>query len=122
MTKKNSHSRYREKNRVLLRVKQAMRRAGPAAPPWLSEEDNEEILAVYREAQQWTEETGVVHEVDHMVPLNATSRGQHYLCGLHVPWNLRAIPQSMNQKRGDWFFTGTPPIDVHDDGDDDIPW
>lgn len=26
------------------------------------------------------------------------------ISGLHVPWNLRAIPWKMNRMRGDWFY------------------
>lgn len=32
------------------------------------------------------------HDVDHVIPLNAKN-----VCGLHVPWNLRYLPISINR-------------------------
>lgn len=65
-----------------------------ATPPWLTAEHKAAIRAVYEEAQRLTDETGVPHEVDHIVPL----RGKG-VCGLHVPWNLRAIPSRENRSK-----------------------
>lgn len=59
-----------------------------ATPSWV---DNREISVVYSQATEKTKETGIVHHVDHIWPI------QHKLfCGLHVPWNLRVIPASEN--------------------------
>lgn len=107
-------AKYRQKNRALLAYKQALRRAGPAAPPWLTPEHRAQILAIYQEAQAWTDQTGIKHSVDHLVPLKAQSHGIHYLCGLHVPWNLRAIPEHLNRDRSDWFPAGERPADDED--------
>ncbi|MDV7271940.1 hypothetical protein RYZ20_13650 [Thioclava sp. A2] len=70
-------AKYRQKNRALLAYKQALRRAGPAAPPWLTPEHRAQILAIYQEAQAWTDQTGIKHSVDHLVPLmrSATASG-----------------------------------------------
>lgn len=65
-----------------------------ATPPWLTDNQNEQILAVYEEARRLTEQTGIPHEVDHIVPLAGK-----IVSGLHVPWNLRAIPKVENNRR-----------------------
>ncbi len=66
-----------------------------ATPPWV---DMVAIQAKYDEAARLTRDTGIIHEVDHIVPL------QHRLvCGLHVPANLRAIPRADNKRKSNKF-------------------
>lgn len=66
-----------------------------ATPPWA---DMKAIRAVYDEAARLTEETGVLHEVDHWVPLQHPN-----VCGLHVDWNLRAIPKAVNMAKSNYW-------------------
>lgn len=66
-----------------------------ASPPWLTVIQRAEILAVYEIAVALTAQTGIKHHVDHIVPLRGTT-----FSGLHVPWNLRAIPASENCSKG----------------------
>jgi hypothetical protein len=66
-----------------------------AMPPWLTENHISQINLVYAEAKHLEKETGIAYEVDHIVPLAADKN----VCGLHVPWNLRAIPKSENRRR-----------------------
>jgi 5-methylcytosine-specific restriction endonuclease McrA len=54
--------------------------------------------AVYDEAARLTEETGILHEVDHWVPLTHPN-----VCGLHVDWNLRAIPKLCNMAKSNYW-------------------
>lgn len=66
-------------------------RLSNATPPWLTFEQYEEIDEIYARAIRKTEETGIVYHVDHIEPIKGDS-----VCGLHVPWNLRAIPAQLN--------------------------
>ncbi|SLN30327.1 hypothetical protein [Roseisalinus antarcticus] len=99
--------RYFHRNKVKRTYESAMVRAGKAAPPWLTTEDKKQILAIYEAAEAMHMATGIPHEVDHIVQLFGKNKaGEQVISGLHVPWNLRAIPKSLNRKRGDWFFIG----------------
>ncbi len=117
----NRSNRYKAKNRAKICFERAASRAGHAAMSWLSDEQEKEILAVYEEARQWCDQTGVKHDVDHIVPLSGMCpyTGVPNICGLHVPWNLRAIPSSMNRLRGNKYYSGGPAVD---DSGDDIPF
>jgi len=66
-----------------------------AEPLWLTLDMQQAILAVYEEAVRLAKETGIPHHVDHIIPLNNSK-----VCGLHVPWNLQAIPASANMSKG----------------------
>jgi hypothetical protein len=69
--------------KAYLRNKQVAR----AKPAWLTEEHEFMLEEIYELRDLRSKLTGVVHHVDHIVPL----RGQN-CCGLHVPWNLQVIP------------------------------
>lgn len=62
-----------------------------ATPAWA---DLDAIKALYAESRRLTAETGVKHEVDHIIPI----RGKR-VCGLHVPWNLRVITKAANARK-----------------------
>lgn len=66
-----------------------------ATPPWA---DMVAIRAVYLAAERLTIDTGVEHHVDHIVPL-----AHPLVCGLHVHWNLKAIPAGPNMRKGNRF-------------------
>jgi hypothetical protein len=58
----------------------------------------EKIKSIYIEAQKMTNETGIPHDVDHIVPLQGK-----YVSGLHVEWNLQIIPSHENNKKYNHF-------------------
>lgn len=66
-----------------------------ATPKWANADA---IKGIYRESRRLTEETGVKHHVDHIVPLISP-----VVCGLHVPWNLRPIPAVDNLRKTNRF-------------------
>lgn len=62
-----------------------------AMPEWLSPSQQAEINSIYELRDSETARTGVLHEVDHIVPLQGKT-----VCGLHVPWNLQVITKGQN--------------------------
>jgi 5-methylcytosine-specific restriction endonuclease McrA len=90
------HKEWRRANPGKDLAKAAARRAAihGQTPSW-SVDDKEEVAAIYAFAKAWTVATGVLHHVDHVIPL----RGKD-VCGLHVSWNLRIVTASENLKKG----------------------
>jgi len=62
-----------------------------ARPKWAN---LEEIDKIYQTARRLTIETGIPHEVDHIVPIR-----HPLVCGLHVEYNLRVITAQENNKK-----------------------
>lgn len=65
-----------------------------ATPKWLTKDHLELIKMSYQLAGYLTKETEIPHEVDHIIPLKGKE-----VCGLHVPWNLRVIPEEENNRK-----------------------
>lgn len=64
-------------------------------PAWA---DDTKIQEVYALARLLSETTGVVHHVDHVIPLQGRR-----VSGLHVHNNLQAIPAAANQRKFNHF-------------------
>lgn len=66
-----------------------------ATPTWA---DKELIKELYILAKKLTEQTGIQHEVDHIVPLKGDK-----VSGLHVEHNLQVITAEENRRKSNKF-------------------
>lgn len=69
-------------------------RRSRAAPSWLTIEHKKQIRKFYDVARWATQETGISHHVDHIVPIRGKT-----VCGLHVPWNLQVLSGVENSEK-----------------------
>lgn len=85
------------RRRPLVRHHAAKRRAARLlrTPPW---SDLAAIRAIYNEAARRTAETGVVHHVDHEIPLQGK-----LVSGLHVAGNLQILTGTENVRKHNRF-------------------
>lgn len=92
--------RYAEKNPDRVRQMFAHRRLiiRLGTPKSLTIEQRDQIAQFYKDARALSIMTGVLHHVDHIVPL----RGRN-VCGLHVPWNLQVLTARANQRKSARF-------------------
>jgi hypothetical protein len=60
--------------------------------------DRKAIAWFYAEAIRLTKQTGIQHEVDHVIPLQGRT-----VSGLHVEGNLRVIPHKENRRKHNHF-------------------
>lgn len=76
-------------------------RAGPCAVSWA---DPRGMRPFYERAAQLTRETGVAHEVDHVIPLRGVdAEGRHVVSGLHVAENLQVLTEVANREKRNRF-------------------
>ena len=82
--------RWEKKNPERTRWYVAARRARKrrASPPWLIDEDHNQMRSIYIQAV----ERGLT--VDHIIPLRGVT-----VCGLHVPWNLQLLTKTENCRK-----------------------
>lgn len=90
---KSKVKEYYNKNKQYYITKGYLRAKGvkQAQPSWLTTEHKQMLEDIYQQRNKVTEETGVLHHVDHIIPLKGDT-----CCGLHVPWNLQVIPATEN--------------------------
>ena len=93
--------RYREKHpdRIAARAVLSTLRRAQRLPKWLTPDDKWAMREAYSLAKLRTKLTGVVWEVDHILPL----RG-NFVSGLHVPANLQVIPKELNREKRNVFI------------------
>ncbi len=86
---KKHSARRRKTNPVAVLAECANRRALKlqAIPKWVDKKDvYRYLIKLYTTAKQLEQETGVAHQIDHIVPLKGKT-----VCGLHCPENLQIL-------------------------------
>lgn len=71
-----------------------------AMPSWANKEAMDEF---YKEAKRLTDETGILHHVDHIVPLKSD-----IVCGLHWEGNLQVLEAVANISKGNRIWPDMP--------------
>ena len=69
-----------------------------ALPSWYSQKHHNQIIGIYEERDRITQATGVMHEVDHILPINGDT-----VSGFHIPGNLQIIPRTENRSKGNKY-------------------
>ena len=87
-----------ERRRANLAARRAVKEK--ATPSWV---ERDKLLRFYAEAVRLSEETGIPHEVDHIVPLRSK-----IVCGLHCESNLQVIPAAENRKKLNTYWPDMP--------------
>jgi len=91
---KNAYrQKWKDENQLQILADNKVRRRKhrAATPPWITRRQKSEMRAIYQIAITMTKTTGEKYVVDHIWPLRSD-----FVCGLHVPWNLRVITQAEN--------------------------
>lgn len=69
-----------------------------ATPKWVTDSDMLAMNDIYKEARRLTRETGIRHQVDHIIPINGEK-----VSGLHVPQNLQILTQAENVSKSNRY-------------------
>ena len=73
-------------------------RKNQATPSWAN---LGAIKDIYKQREQISLETNIIHHVDHIIPLKG-----ELVCGLHVEYNLRIIPAVENLSKSNKLIEG----------------
>lgn len=97
--------RYARKKPEKLRAIKSRRKkkVKTATPTWLTKEQLLEIESFYKKAILLEKETGIPHQVDHIIPIQGKT-----VCGLHVPWNLQVLTQKENRQKSNKLLDKNP--------------
>lgn len=90
----------RHPEKYAARAMQRLAQKAMATPPWA---DQSKIQVKYEEAARLTRESGLIHHVDHLVPLISPM-----VCGLHVESNLRVVTARENLEKSNRYWPDMP--------------
>ena len=90
------HKKWRSENLGLHAAKESRRRSKKLqrTPSWTTKEEESKIKSLYKMCRSISKKTGILHVVDHIIPLQGT-----LVSGLHTITNLRIITQTENCKK-----------------------
>ena len=71
-----------------------------ASPAWANKE---KVLEIYEQAALMTKQTGIQHDVDHIVPIVS-----NLVCGLHCESNLQVLKSTENYAKGNRYWPDMP--------------
>jgi len=89
---RSSEQRKAERNAYVVNRR---KKRDKSMPPWANKD---KILEFYKKARQLSTETGIPHDVDHIIPSN-----HKLVCGLHCEFNLQVIPRTENRQKNNKF-------------------
>ena len=77
----------RHKDRYIWNARARQTGLKQACPVWLTKEQRIQLTEIYNNCPKG-------YDVDHIIPLKGKT-----VCGLHVPWNLRYLPELLNGRK-----------------------
>lgn len=91
---------YKRARRAHFTAKEGERcsRRKEATPHWLTTTHEAQMQWLYSLRDKLSTSSGTLYHVDHIIPLIHEN-----VCGLHVPWNLRLLPASVNIAKGNTY-------------------